>query len=55
MRQMPGVILVTTAKGSHCAHYQGWSARSWSATLMSHYFQAMHALEATPAAAQQGG
>lgn len=43
IRQMPNVILVTTAEGSHCAHYEGWSARSWSASLMSRYFLAMQA------------
>jgi predicted alpha/beta-fold hydrolase len=42
MRQMPNVILVTTAQGSHCAHYEGWSARSWSSRLIGNYFQAMH-------------
>jgi len=44
MRQMPNVILVTTAEGSHCAHYEGWSARSWSARLMGEYFRVMHGL-----------
>lgn len=44
MRQMPNVILVTTAEGSHCAHYEGWSARSWSARLMGGYFRTMHGL-----------
>ncbi|MEK6787441.1 MAG: alpha/beta fold hydrolase [Pseudomonadota bacterium] len=44
MRQMPNVILVTTAEGSHCAHYEGWSARSWSARLMGEYFRVMQAL-----------
>ncbi|MDP1541229.1 MAG: alpha/beta hydrolase [Moraxellaceae bacterium] len=44
MRQMPNIILVTTAKGSHCAHYEGWSARSWSAQLMGEYFLAMQDL-----------
>jgi predicted alpha/beta-fold hydrolase len=46
MRQMPGVILVTTAEGSHCAHYEGWSARSWSGRLMGNYFRVMHQLTA---------
>lgn len=41
MRQMPNLILVTTAEGSHCAHYEGWSARSWSARLMGEYFRVM--------------
>lgn len=44
MRQMPNVILVTTAEGSHCAHYEGWSARSWSARLMGEYFRVMDSL-----------
>ena len=44
MRQMPNVILVTTAEGSHCAHYEGWSARSWSARLMGEYFRVMNGL-----------
>jgi len=43
MRRMPNVILITTAEGSHCAHYEGWSARSWSARLMGQYFQVMQA------------
>lgn len=42
IRQMPNVILVTTSEGSHCAHYEGWLARSWSARLMGSYFQAIH-------------
>lgn len=46
MRQMPEIILVTTAQGSHCAHYEGWSARSWSARLMGNYFRVMHQLTA---------
>jgi predicted alpha/beta-fold hydrolase len=46
MRRMPGVILVTTAEGSHCAHYEGWSARSWSGRLMGNYFRVMHQLTA---------
>ncbi|MDQ8035936.1 MAG: alpha/beta hydrolase [Pedobacter sp.] len=42
MRSMPNVILVTTEKGSHCAHYEGWRARSWSGRLMGSYFLTMH-------------
>ena len=44
MAAMPNVILVTTAQGSHCAHYEGWRARSWAAGLMGEYFLAEHAL-----------
>jgi len=42
MRRMPDVILVTTAAGSHCAHYEGWAARSWSGRLIGEYFRVMH-------------
>lgn len=41
MKTMDNVIMVTTRKGSHCAHYEGWSARSWSARLMSDYFKSV--------------
>lgn len=44
MRQMPNVILVTTAEGSHCAHYEGWTAHSWSGRLIGDYFRVMHGL-----------
>lgn len=44
MRGMPNVILVTTAEGSHCAYYEGWTARSWAARLMGAYFLTMHGL-----------
>lgn len=44
MRRMPDVVLVTTAEGSHCAHYEGWAARSWSGRLIGSYFHVMHQL-----------
>ncbi len=44
IRSMPDAILVITRQGSHCAHYEGWSARSWAHRLMAEYFQAMHGL-----------
>lgn len=53
MRRMPDTLLVTTAHGSHCAHYEGWSARSWSGRLIGNYFRVMHELPvraATPTA-----
>ncbi len=46
MKRMPNVILVTTAQGSHCAHYEGWRARSWSGRLMGNYFRAMENMAA---------
>lgn len=42
MQRMPDVMLVTTAEGGHCAHYEGWSARSWSGRLIGDYFRIMH-------------
>ncbi len=42
MRKMPNVILVTTAQGSHCAHYEGWRAKSWAARLIGQYLKTMH-------------
>lgn len=42
MQQMPNVSLVTTARGSHCAHYEGWRATSWATRLMAEYFLVMH-------------
>ena len=36
--RMPDTILVTTERGSHCAHYQGWAPQSWAGRLMASYF-----------------
>ena len=41
--RMPNVVLVTTERGSHCAHYEGWAPQSWAARLMGNYFLAMQA------------
>jgi predicted alpha/beta-fold hydrolase len=38
IQKMPNVTLVTTSKGSHCAHYEHWSATSWAHRLMANYF-----------------
>ena len=45
MLEMPNVILVTTAEGSHCAHYERWGARSWSARLMATYFSHINLMQ----------
>ncbi len=47
MQKMPNVILVTTAEGSHCAHYEGWTPRSWAGRLIGNYFQVMQAQAAS--------
>ncbi|MBC7751803.1 MAG: alpha/beta hydrolase [Candidatus Saccharibacteria bacterium] len=44
MRSMPNLILVTTAHGSHCAHYEGWRAKSWAARLIGQYLKTVHEL-----------
>lgn len=41
IQKLPNVILVTTLKGSHCAHYENWSAKSWAHRLMANYFLSM--------------
>ena len=45
--KLPSVILAVTRKGSHCAHYAGWSATPWAHHLAAEYFQAQHALSQT--------
>lgn len=39
--RMPNIVLVTTERGSHCAHYEGWSPQSWAGRLIGNYFLAM--------------
>lgn len=38
IKRKTNMVLVTTARGSHCAHYEGWTAKSWAARLMANYF-----------------
>lgn len=45
VKRMANIILVTTATGSHCAFYEGWTARSWSGRLIADYFLAMQYTE----------
>lgn len=42
--RMPNLVLVTTHRGSHCAHYEGWAPRSWAGRLIGSYFLAMRTL-----------
>ena len=41
VRRLPGVLLVRTARGSHCAFPEGWAARSWAHRLMADYLGAV--------------
>lgn len=47
IRTMPNLILVTTAHGSHCAHYEGWRAKSWAARLIGQYLKTVHEMQVT--------
>ena len=42
--RVPESLLVLTARGSHCAFFEGhWRPRSWAHRLVAEYFQAVHA------------
>lgn len=43
VERLETAVLVRTARGSHCSHFEGWSARSWSHRLMADYLVAVHA------------
>ena len=36
-------LLVITSRGSHCAHFAGWSMKPWASQLMVEYLAANHA------------
>lgn len=40
IKRIPGALLVRTARGSHCAFFEGWTARSWANRLMGGYLVA---------------
>lgn len=42
--RVPESLLVLTARGSHCAFFEGhWRPRSWAHRLIAEYFTALHA------------
>ncbi len=45
IEKMPNVILAITQRGSHCAFFEGWRARSWANRLITEYFTAYRKLE----------
>jgi predicted alpha/beta-fold hydrolase len=50
--RIPDALMVRTARGSHCAFLEGWTARSWAHWLMADYLLAAEAIrrgEGTPA------
>lgn len=44
VESVPDAMLVRTARGSHCAFYEGWSAASWANRLIAQYLQAASGL-----------
>lgn len=44
IRALPNALLVRTARGSHCAYYEGWTARSWANSLLADYLRTTHQL-----------
>lgn len=44
IRRVPDALLVRTARGSHCAFFEGWRANSWAHRVMAAYLLATHAL-----------
>jgi predicted alpha/beta-fold hydrolase len=45
VRRVPDALLVRTARGSHCAFHEGWTARSWANRLMANYLLAVAEVE----------
>ncbi|MGQ0621395.1 MAG: YheT family hydrolase [Panacagrimonas sp.] len=50
IRALSNTLLVRTTRGSHCAFYEGWSARSWAHRLLANYLIAAHELLESDAA-----
>lgn len=46
IKRIPDSLLVRTARGSHCAFFEGWAARPWAHRLIAGYVAATH--EALP-------
>lgn len=46
IRRVPDALMVRTARGSHCAFHEGWTARSWANRLMADYLLAAAAVGA---------
>jgi predicted alpha/beta-fold hydrolase len=45
IKRVPDALMVRTARGSHCAFHEGWSARSWANRLMAAYLLAAAEVE----------
>lgn len=42
IKRIPDALLVRTSRGSHCAFFEGWMARSWANRLIAGYLLAAH-------------
>lgn len=42
VERLQRALLVRTSHGSHCSHFEGWTARSWSHRLIAGYLTAVH-------------
>lgn len=42
IKRIPHALLVRTARGSHCAFFEGWRPRSWANRLIAGYLVAAH-------------
>ncbi|MGQ0622458.1 MAG: YheT family hydrolase [Panacagrimonas sp.] len=42
IKRIPDALLVRTARGSHCAFFEGWRARSWANRLIAGYLVVVH-------------
>ncbi|MDM4769932.1 YheT family hydrolase [Solimonas sp. SE-A11] len=42
IKRIPDALLVRSARGSHCAFFEGWAARSWANRLIAGYLVAAH-------------
>lgn len=50
IRALSNTLLVRTRRGSHCAFYEGWLARSWAHRLLAGYLIVAHELLKSEAA-----
>ena len=46
IESMSNVILVLTGRGSHCAHYEGITAKPWAHRLIKEYFSSIYEMKA---------
>ena len=45
MKRLENVILVITDRGSHCAYFEGITAKSWANKMIAEYLTAAQKLD----------